>query len=49
MNTKRQRHTATFLSNEKVLVLGGTNGSSALQSAEVYDPRSILLRHLRVR
>ena len=36
----RENHTATLLSNGKVLVVGGFDGSSALASAELYDPTS---------
>jgi len=38
MATARQAHTATLLSTGKVLVAGGSNGSAALASAELYDP-----------
>jgi hypothetical protein len=39
LNTGRSGHTATLLSNGKVLVAGGTDSSSAhLASAELYDP-----------
>src|SRR5689334_20990143 len=39
MATPRESHTATLLSNGKVLVAGGnTVGFAALKSAELYDP-----------
>ncbi len=34
----RQNQTATLLSNGKVLIAGGWNGSSAVASAELFDP-----------
>jgi N-acetylneuraminic acid mutarotase len=37
MSTPRSGHTATFLPNGKVLVAGGSNGVSYLNSAEVYN------------
>lgn len=37
MATARIYHTATLLNTGKVLVVGGSNGSSALPSAELYD------------
>jgi hypothetical protein len=42
MATARQEHTATLLSNGKVLVAGGRvdNGTGATASAELYDPTS---------
>ena len=39
MNSVRQRHTATLLSNSKVLVAGGAH-MGELSSAELYDPAS---------
>jgi hypothetical protein len=38
MVNPRYNHTATLLPNGKVLVTGGLNGSTALNSAELYDP-----------
>ena len=39
LNTARQVHTATLLSNGKVLVAGGTiDNSTGLNSVELYDP-----------
>ena len=38
MGTVRYGHSATRLPNGKVLVAGGSNGSSMLASAELYDP-----------
>jgi Galactose oxidase, central domain len=40
LNTARQFHTATLLSNGKVLVAGGRGTSGYLTSAELYDPAS---------
>ena len=39
LGTARKNHTATLLPNGKVLVAGGNN-STALSSAELYDPAS---------
>jgi len=38
MSTPRQGHTATLMSNNKVLVAGGANGSTPTATAEVFDP-----------
>src|SRR5215469_11225101 len=38
MATARANHSATLLPNGKILIAGGTNGSQALASAELYDP-----------
>lgn len=38
LNTAREGHTATLLQNGKVLVVGGRNGSTIFNTAEVYDP-----------
>src|SRR5262249_25207226 len=41
LNISRDGHTATLLTDGKVLVVGGTNGNSSsnfLNSAELYDP-----------
>ncbi|CAF1208564.1 unnamed protein product [Adineta steineri] len=38
MNNTRRFHTASVLSNGKVLVTGGFNGYIALNSTELYDP-----------
>jgi hypothetical protein len=40
MQSRRERHTATRLSDGTVLVTGGTNGSSTLSSAELFHPTS---------
>src|SRR5689334_19360417 len=37
MSVARQDHTSTLLSNGKVLVTGGTNGTTIYASAELYD------------
>ena len=38
MVSPRRNHTATLLPNGKVLIAGGTDGSSTLTTAEIYDP-----------
>ena len=38
MTTARYDHTATLLSNGKVLVVGGTDAGEVVASAELYDP-----------
>jgi len=38
MINPRYRHTATYLENGKVLITGGVNTTSRLDSAEIYDP-----------
>jgi len=41
MSTPRTSHTATLLTNGKVLVTGGTDANGAsLETAELYDPAS---------
>ncbi len=37
-NTLRYDHTATLLTNGKVLIAGGRDSTGALRSAEIYDP-----------
>ena len=38
LGTARNYHTATLLANGNVLVVGGTDGTNSLASAELYDP-----------
>ncbi len=38
MSNARNSHTASILTNGKVLVTGGTNGIVVVNSAEFYDP-----------
>lgn len=38
MVTPRQGHTATVLASGKVLLAGGSNGTNAVATAELYDP-----------
>jgi N-acetylneuraminic acid mutarotase len=43
MNTGRTVHTATPLSDDRVLVTGGNSGTSALNSGEIYNPATSTL------
>ena len=38
LTTPRQNHTATLLPDGTLLVAGGWNGSTALATAEIFDP-----------
>ena len=38
MSSKRRYHTMTLLSNGKVLLIGGQNGTTSLSSCEIIDP-----------
>jgi len=38
MNVSRFGHTATLLPDGKVLIVGGSNGTNAVASAEIFDP-----------
>ncbi len=40
MTVSRLNHTATLLPSGKVLIAGGTNGTSSLNTAEIYDPQT---------
>ena len=41
MNAKRSGHTATLLHDGTVLITGGRDGTSPLQSAEIFDPAKL--------
>lgn len=40
MQVRRTYHTATLLANGKVLIAGGNNTSTTLDSSEIYDPNA---------
>jgi len=40
LNFGRHNHTATLLPNGKVLVVGGYDGTSVLDTAKIFDPGS---------
>ncbi|GAB4032982.1 MAG: hypothetical protein Fur0012_12120 [Elusimicrobiota bacterium] len=40
LNQKRAKHTSTVLPDSSVLVCGGTDGTKALQSCELLDPKT---------
>ena len=40
MSVERRGHTATLLSDGRVLIVGGENSSGVLNQAEIYDPAS---------
>ncbi|MCP5499901.1 MAG: hypothetical protein H7A25_08365 [Leptospiraceae bacterium] len=40
MNTMRTNFTTTLLNDEKVLIVGGKNGNTILNSAEIFDPNT---------
>ena len=42
MSVGRRYHTATLLRDGRVLVVGGSNGTSPLRTAEIYDPATAL-------
>lgn len=38
MNVARRHHTATWIPSNKVVIIGGSNGTNALCSIEIFDP-----------